>query len=383
MPARASAHPLLQIVLAGLLVLVAPGPALAEPVAPRAGSRVVFDAAGIAQVNGQPFFPIGLYTYHLDATVLAEMHALRFNTILNGFRPDQLDTIHEHGLMAVCHTGDEWIAAARNHPALLAWYLYDEPEGHGRTPEEMRLAYLRMKQIDPSHPVGLCHFLYEALEDYRDARDFSITDVYPVTANRDVPLLNVGIHAAQARATNRNGGPNWTCIQVFGGPETEGGKWAQPTPREVRAMTFIALVHGSTGILYFSYWPKAPETWRSLGDLNRDLRRMVPWLVAEGTELETGVSNRAIHVRARQVGEGGIAIAVNTAPEAVDSAIFVRGTGTRPAQLLFEGGTIPIARSNIRDRFGPYQERVYVWGPEATSMIGEESAELSLTAPGP
>jgi hypothetical protein len=371
------------VVLAGLLLLAAARPAKSEPDAAPAGSRVAFDAAGIAQVNGQPFFPIGLYTYHLDETVLAEMRALQFNTILNGFRPDQLDTIREHGLMAVCHTGDEWIAAARHHPALLAWYLFDEPEGHGRSPEEMRRAYLRMKEIDATHPVGLCHFLYEALEDYREARDFSITDVYPVTANRDVPLLNVGIHTAQARATNRNGGPNWTCIQVFGGPDTEGGKWAQPTPREVRAMTFIALVHGATGILYFSYWPKAPETWRSLGDLNRDLRSMVPWLVAEGEELETGVSNRAIHVRARRIGEGGIAIAVNTTPEAVDSALFVRGTGTRPARRLFEGETILIARSNIRDHFGPYQERVYVWGPNAPSNGGEEAAKLPLTAPGP
>jgi hypothetical protein len=45
------------------------------------GGRVAFDSAGNTLVNGKPFFPIGLFIYSLDTTVMAEAHKLHFNTL--------------------------------------------------------------------------------------------------------------------------------------------------------------------------------------------------------------------------------------------------------------------------------------------------------------
>src|SRR5205809_3003723 len=87
------------------------------------GSRVAFNQQGIALVNGKPFFPIGVFTYELNSEVLAELHEVQCNTILHGFATNQLDLIHEHGLMAICSTEPNWVAVAQHHPALLAWYL--------------------------------------------------------------------------------------------------------------------------------------------------------------------------------------------------------------------------------------------------------------------
>ena len=55
-----------------------------------AGSRVTFNEEGIAHVNGKPFFPLGVFTYELNSEVLAELHEVQCNTILNGFAPNQL-----------------------------------------------------------------------------------------------------------------------------------------------------------------------------------------------------------------------------------------------------------------------------------------------------
>lgn len=329
-------------------------------------SKVTFDPSGIAQVDGSPFFPIGIFTYELNSTVLAEIHNQGFNTILNGFQTKDLDLIYQHGLMAVCFTGEEWVKAAKAHPALLAWYLTDEPEGHDKTPDRERERYLQLKQTDPDHPIGLCHFLFEAIGKYKDACDFTMSDVYPVTANRDVPLANVGVHIDEARRVHGPGWPTWAYIQVFGGPDTDGGKWAQPLPHEVRCMAFIALVHKATGILYFSYWPKAPRTWDSIGPLNRDIHRIVPWLVAKGTELEARASNPQIHVRARKVGAGGIVIAVNTQPTFVNAEISVPGLPTTEFDMPLSCQKMPVAVGKFRDAFGPYAERVYTWGPGPT-----------------
>ena len=152
----------------------------------------------------------------------------------------------------------------------------------------------------------------EALTQFKDDCDFTMTDVYPILANRDGPIQNVGVFVDEARRIHGPNWPHWCYIQDFGGKETDGGKWAQPLPHEVRCMTFIALVHRADGILYFSYWPKAPETWHSIGKLNRDLERIVPWLTAEGTEGSATTSDSAVQVRVRKIGDSWIVIAVNT-----------------------------------------------------------------------
>src|SRR6478736_6696563 len=135
-----------------LLVIAAQ---LAQPtVGAPAGSHVKFNDEGVALVDGKPFFPIGVFTYNIDPTVLAELHEVHANTVLHGFQPNQLDLFHQHGLMAVCYTSDDWIKAAANHPAMLAWYLTDEPENRGVTPEGEKKRYDELKKRDPNHPIG-------------------------------------------------------------------------------------------------------------------------------------------------------------------------------------------------------------------------------------
>src|SRR6476660_10200517 len=80
--------------------------AISLGVAAETGSHVAFDEEGIALVDGRPFFPIGVFTYNIDPTVLAELREVQCNTVLHGFNPDQLDLLHEHGLMAVCDTSE-------------------------------------------------------------------------------------------------------------------------------------------------------------------------------------------------------------------------------------------------------------------------------------
>lgn len=376
---------------------------LSQPASLPSGSRVVFNEDGIAMVDGRPFFPIGLFTYDLSAEVLAEIHELQCNTILNGFKADQLDLIHQHGLMAVCFTDPAWIKAAQHHPALLAWYLTDEPEGHGISPETARNKYLELKAADPNHPIGLCHFLFDALAKYKDACDFTMTDVYPVTAQRDVPLVNVGIHMDEARRVHGEPWPNWTYIQVFGGPETDGGKWAVPLPHEIRFMAYQALVHRATAILYFAYWPRQPRMWQSIAALNREIQQIVPRLVTPGIEFRPEVDSPSIQIRGRgfstyrypgaastrpELAEeekswraqyeskhlpSGLVIAVNTSPKFVQTTIRLKRF-RQDLRETIEGRDIHYEQDGSwTERFPPYGVHVYEWGDEPHVRLAGES----------
>jgi hypothetical protein len=284
----------------------------------------------------------------------------------NGFNADQFDFLHQHGMMAVPFSTPETIAKVKDHPALLAWYLVDEPEGAGKgTPAGIKEAYAHLKQKDPNHPIGVCNYLWEALEQFKEGCDFTMTDVYPIVANRDGILENVGKFIDESRRIHGPNWPHWSYIQIFGGPDTDGGKWAQPLPHEVRCMTFDALAHRATAIMYFSYWPKAPLTWASVTELNKDLERIVPWLIAkDGKEVEIKSSVPAIHVRARRVSEGWMIIAVNVLPKFYDVTISAADLGNSELRLPYENRTTKASGGKVTDRFAPFEAKVYLSGAE-------------------
>ena len=331
------------------------------------GSRVTFDQAGTALVNGKPFFPIGLFTYALDEQIIPEIRKEGFNTVTlltENHEPAQLDRVQKEGWMALCPPEEKWLQAGTNHPALLAWYLSDEPEGHGHTPASLRDKYLQLKARDPNHPITLDHFMWEALANYKDACDFTMTSVYPLTSTNPAPVTHVGLFIDHTRSLHRPNWPHWPFIQIFGGANCEDGKWKQPDPAEVRAMFYNALVHRANGIFYFSYWPKAPKTWASVGVLNRELRRMTPWLVAEGRELETKSSLPEVQVRAKSVdnGKSGIVLVNNTTAEARYVAISIPELPAEELRGLFDTHTFKPVEKRFTEKLGPYDTRAYTWG---------------------
>ncbi len=42
-----------------------------------------------------------------------------------------------------------------DHPALLAWYISDEPTGHNMPAENLERSYRIVRELDPYHPVTI------------------------------------------------------------------------------------------------------------------------------------------------------------------------------------------------------------------------------------
>jgi hypothetical protein len=160
------------------------------------------------------------------------------------------------------------------------------------------------------------------------------------------------------------GWPTFTIVQTFGGPDTDGGIWSQPLPHEVRFMAFNALVHRANGICYFSYWPRAPHTWAAVTTINRDIRRIVPWLVNPGEEVKAEVDNAAVEVRARKVGDGWIVIATNTEPKPATVALKVEGLGDASLALPYENRVARTKGGTWRENFDAHEAKVYLVGDE-------------------
>jgi hypothetical protein len=329
-----------------------------------AANKVAFNREGTCLVNGKPFFPIGMFVYNLNTDVMADLHEHHINTLCGiGYTAKDMPLIEAHGMMLVPRPTDEFLAL-KDSPSLLAWYLEDEPEEHNVAPADVKKKYDALKAKDPDHPIGVVHDMTIGPKNYKGASDFTITDVYPVTKNRDFPMHAVGDYADNARAVNGANWPNWVFVQTFGGPNTDGGKWAQPLPHELRFMAFNALLHRANGILYFSYWPQAPVTWNSISQLNHEIEHLVPWLISPGEEIPAKSSDENVQIRARKVGDGWLILTTNISTKPIDATLTVRELGDAKLRMPFENRTIETNSGAWRDRFDAYAEHTYLVGDQ-------------------
>jgi hypothetical protein len=315
-------------------------------------STVAFSPEGNFLVNGKPFFPIGIWIYDLNPDVLADLREHHFNTVVGLLKPAHVKPIEEHELMMIPPASDDFLAVAASSPSLLGWYLEDEPEEHNVDPAVLKKKFDATKKREPTHPIGVTHNQLIGPEKYKESGDFTMTDLYPVTAKRDWPLGAVGRYAAEPKRVHGDGWPVLFFVQTFGGPETDGGLWAQPLPHEVRFMVFDALVSRVNGIFYFSYWPRAANTWAEVAKINAQLRRLTPWLVGNGQEVATKASAEPVRVRARRAGDSWMVIVVNSSPKELEVKLSVEGLPDGKLRMPFD------APREVRVKSGAWAERL-------------------------
>lgn len=316
-----------------------------------AGRTVVVNAESKADAQWKIGAPIVTYwagpagTMVLDERAAAQVRAGGWNL---GWaeKPAELDVLHRHGLRGLLVIGtpdladpakakalDALIEQVRNHPALYAYHLVDEP-GAGAFPKLGKLvSYLRER--DPAHCAYINLFPTYANEAqlqvsddaaerakvgypqdfagvntddktalrYREhLRQFIGTvhpdllsyDHYHFLKNSDgtqyfLNLSLIRMAALEARI------PFLNIIQACDSP-SEG--WRGPGEHEVRWLTFTSLAYGAQGISHFRYdiglWkdPKDPAVplplYWAVSRINRDF-------LAMATELQPLTSLGAYH----------------------------------------------------------------------------------------
>jgi hypothetical protein len=249
-------------------------------------------------VDGEPFFPLGLYW--VRAEDLEELRGLHFNCgdYFYKLRGEEIAALMDEAarsgvrilleltpfIRGRAEPDYQAIAAMveryRRHPALLAWYLVDEPADASVDPALLEGIYRQLRQADPYHPVYLVNNRPATYGAYAEASDVLGIDVYPVP---DHPLTRVRDYMRQARWAAQGRKPVWLVAQAFGGVE----HWGRPpTPAELRNMVFQGLVQGAGGLLFYRYCQEGerqiqpPALWREMRALAAELAPLGPVLAA-------------------------------------------------------------------------------------------------------
>jgi hypothetical protein len=345
-------------------------------------------------VNRLPFFPFGFYCYSPVWPTLPEEEVVKgFNTI-SPYQKILPETLSErkiymdrcaelgmkvhYNLLSVSGGGGvaskiegltdkekrdrliEEIKTFMDHPALLGWYISDEPNGKSITPEQLEDIYNTVKENDPWHPVSIVFMApFLTSKKYSAAFDIVMADPYPIPDNStSMP----GEVARLLKEEFKGKSPVWIVPQAFGGGEL----WSrEPTIQEIRSMTWQSIINGATGIQYFvrqglNYFPKSTATWSECGRMAIEVAELTPWLLSEEETMPVLCYSGNVIVTSR-MHNGQLAImAVNKVNEPVSASFIVKGQSSGQARVLFENRFVSLRGGVITDQFPPLGSQVYL-----------------------
>jgi len=215
------------------------------------------------------FFPIGNYwawwgTRYNQTWTFADYVDLGLNCAM----PGQVSEISEAndawaaGIKLIyTEPNDAQVMALKDHPATLAYRMYDEPtgqywfddmEGHFQA---FLTRKAEVKAMDPVHPFFTldCGWILppatEWFTAWNTAGDVSSHDNYPLQETTTSISHSQGIPETVSLAVsiNNENKPLWFVAQAFGTM----GNLKIPSADQERCMVYTSIIHGATGIIYF------------------------------------------------------------------------------------------------------------------------------------
>ena len=269
---------------------------------------------GTILVEGEPFFPIGLY--HVSVSHYPMLAEAGFNCV-QGVSPNNLeafgaalDACLENGLtmdvplyggMKVQENMEAslaGIAAYADHPAVMCWKSIDEPDLRPGMPKEVAEAYITLKEADPVNPIELTLCQPPGFGYWANFCDIMQVDPYPIP-NQPLTMVSDWVDTAMAGLEPWQ---NLTAVLQSGWKHTP---FNQPTPEQARSMVYLALIHGAKGIFWYSFrdpgWEldKTP-LWEHFPAINAETMALsMPVMLGEADERVTVASaDDVVHWRA-------------------------------------------------------------------------------------
>lgn len=326
-------------------------------------------------VNGQPFFPFGMYHDSIDSpdwsttntkrlNDLKQIIAAGFNTIhpqIGGnFDADItfLDEANRNGIYVLPNFSyarrTEIVDSYKSHPAILGWNIADDVDipANGFSVGGILDWKSDVKSIDPSRITFVSSVLPNRMESFINTADVVGFQSYRIDNDPAVlkPLReNYYFLYAATEAGKRNNKPIVATLQAF--------PWENqpPTSRQLRNMTYGALINDVQGILYYSYFYKGWELsqnsdlWNELKSLVTEFKRLEPVLLGGSWKrLNSGIDDL---FAAEWTYQGSVyVVAINTSPtDSIKASIPIPETVTgsietvfsnRPSGMSLDGGKL-------------------------------------------
>lgn len=406
------------ICLVAIILVSASAPITSNSPKPKRAFKV---QNGYLWTDGAPFFPIGLFgaddsysptprpktgSHGVDQLELfQELKEAGFDTVQTynfrvKFLRQYLKMAEKSGLNVIAFPGakvhrDGWAPAVfaetvprlRDYPSMLSWYLEDGLKPEKIQPSIFRDASAALRSLDSTRPIAAVIREARHVSAYAPSIDILMIYRYPVPKD---PIVEVARYQVAFRRAMSNHKALWVIIQAFGYQSKLLKGWGrrrEPTYEEMRGMTYLAVVHGATGIFYFAYRGSteyyirnSPQHWENLKRLAGELQQLYPVLLTPSSKEEVVVRLQSqvgklsiaarggdeeldltapIHYVVKRLENRPYLIAVNAYEKPLQVTFSQLPYPDGEVPVLFEERSIKVLERTMSDTFGPYEVHIY------------------------
>ena len=366
------------------------------PVIAQAGGNVVHSYT----INFQPLPQIIKYLdlARKNGLKVILKYCYRYDNDFWGFNIGKKKTaVFEPGLRKLA---GELIREIQNHPALLAWYLYDEPRGTEYT-RSLQQVYDFLRENDPYHPVIGCDNSSGGCIDKAGFCDIHWIDIYPgprsaPADSMTVPLVSVYNQLADAVGKlDREGICYVPQAFEFRSFQKDRKDLRSMTFAELRASVFAGITAGVRGTIpykigdintrYGQFVPNAgifSNPHMKLGYLKGiipELRALEKPLLSPVAAKQASADNRDIRLITFDCGDSIYVFAVNLIPTALGMVnITWPNRNVHQVHLLGNNGKVTVRENAVSINFGKYDAFVLTDDPKAASAINIPRLEKEI-----
>lgn len=355
-------------------------------------------SAGELQVNGFPvdanFFPIGVW---MQSPIRAASYkAIGINTFVGlwkGPTEQQLAALARQDMYVVAEQNDVGLKSVNRH-VIKAWMQQDEPDnaqpiglglyGTCIAATEVTRRTREIKAADPTRPVmlnfgqgvanefwqgrGKCNGDYRYYDVAINGAGILSYDIYPIGSSTPqvkgkLEYVARGVTNLIKRATAEQS--VWMALET-----TALDPARRPTPAEVRAEVWMALIHGATGILYFvhEFRPqfredaifRYPDIVNEVTRTNRLIKSLAPVLNSPSLNGTIRISSKTPIATMEKVYENKIyifAVAMQNYPSTV--RIMADDLHDATARVIGENRNLTVSQGIFEDQFEGYGVHLY------------------------
>ncbi len=350
------------------------------------------------------FFPIGVWLQDPRNAARYKHAGINLYVALwKGPTEPQLATLKAAGMPVICEQNQIGLAH-RNDPTIIGWMHGDEPdnaqemrdEKTGRrrygppvAPAKIVAGYERLRAADPTRPVMLNLGQGVANDDWKGRGPGASLDDYPAYV-RGADLISFDVYPVAGldrpdradflwyvpkgvdRLLKWTGGRKlvWNCIECT----RIDNPTAKATPAQVRSEVWMALVHGSRGLIYFVHQFKPrfnehallddPEMLAAVTAINHQIKELAPVLnsptAVNGGTVHSSDPASPIDLMVKRRPDATYVFAVGMRNHPVRGSLVVSGLPTlATAHVLGEDRSFKIRNSQFADDFAAYGVHIY------------------------
>ena len=355
-------------------------------------------------INGMPAdlkaFPIAVWLQDPgDASAYKDAGINLYIGLWQGPTENQLSALRAAGMPVMCSQNSTGLHHL-NDTIIVGWTHQDEPDnaqanGSGGydpciDPDVIVDIYNTMQENDPSRPVylnlgqgvsninwggrGVCTGDTMMYPEYIKGCDIVSFDIYPVTSRYDHIQDNLwyvpqGID--NLRRWSEDGKPVWCWIET-----THISSENKPTPLQVKAEVWMALIHGASGFGYFchEWYPSFnsnallddPVMLPAVAKINSQIQQLASVLNSSDIEdvvsVESGNTGVPVDMLVKQYGDTLYLFAISMRDVATSATFTLDGIQDGLISVIGEDRELTLSSGSFTDQFEGYEVHLSLLG---------------------